>query len=306
MGCHSMRVVLGKRLTESVETTAAIRAELMNERKKLRELEEGAREAKKRKREAELIEMQAKAAKMHEEAVEKAKQGDKAEDAKGKGKKLNQALAAAAAKGGGAGDEGADPAPPSKKMKKVKSSASVADLPLASSSDPLVDLEPSFDLPDDLREFKGSPGDKKGLVTFRHRQQKEKARLDKLKAEWDKERKTREREREATRKAEEQEERRREKGMKAAEEAIQGHLEALEAEAERLAIRRPPLGTDRFHRKYWWGLGGYKEGLLIECPQEGLHGHDSSCSAWVRVEDEGKIQAFLDKLDQRVREEAGP
>lgn len=40
--------------------------------------------------------------------------------------------------------------------------------------------------------------------------------------------------------------------------------ERLEAQEGRYAVRRQPLGSDRFNRCYWWGLAGNKEALLLQ------------------------------------------
>ena len=61
--------------------------------------------------------------------------------------------------------------------------------------------EPSFELPERLREFTGASGDKKALVQWRHEQQAEKRRLDKERNKWMAEQLRRQRELEATEKA---------------------------------------------------------------------------------------------------------
>lgn len=38
----------------------------------------------------------------------------------------------------------------------------------------------------------------------------------------------------------------------------------LEQQEGRYAVRRQPLGSDRFNRSYWWGLGGNKDALLLQ------------------------------------------
>lgn len=40
--------------------------------------------------------------------------------------------------------------------------------------------------------------------------------------------------------------------------------ERLEQQEGRYAVRRQPLGSDRFNRCYWWGLAGNKEALLLQ------------------------------------------
>ncbi len=71
-------------------------------------------------------------------------------------------------------------------------------------------------------------------------------------------------------------------------------------EAERKLLykphRRQPLGLDRASRRYWWGIGGNKEELLIESPDSGLIAIVSS---------EKDIDAVLSSLDARgIRESA--
>lgn len=38
----------------------------------------------------------------------------------------------------------------------------------------------------------------------------------------------------------------------------------LEQQEGRYAVRRQPLGADRFNRSYWWGLAGNKDALLLQ------------------------------------------
>lgn len=40
--------------------------------------------------------------------------------------------------------------------------------------------------------------------------------------------------------------------------------EEFEAELERCAVRRAPLGWDRAHRRYWWGLAGERACIYTE------------------------------------------
>ena len=89
---------------------------------------------------------------------------------------LPQAKAAAEAPAEG-GDKGGDKLPPSKKQKSDKGAAQPAVEE--------TDAEPSFELPDELVEWKGSPSDRKGQLEFRQKQQKERSRLDKEKAKWE-------------------------------------------------------------------------------------------------------------------------
>lgn len=40
--------------------------------------------------------------------------------------------------------------------------------------------------------------------------------------------------------------------------------EELEAKLEKYSVRRGPLGTDRHHRCYWWGLAGHRSVVWVE------------------------------------------
>ncbi len=46
--------------------------------------------------------------------------------------------------------------------------------------------------------------------------------------------------------------------------------EALEERLERYATRRAPLGADRQHRRYWWGLAGHRASVWVEDLQVSL------------------------------------
>ena len=66
-------------------------------------------------------------------------------------------------------------APPTKKARDDGTSNNVGE----------EELPPSFELPEELKAWNGSPSDRKGQLEFRQRQQKERARLDKEKARWE-------------------------------------------------------------------------------------------------------------------------
>lgn len=40
--------------------------------------------------------------------------------------------------------------------------------------------------------------------------------------------------------------------------------EELEEKLEKYSVRRVPLGTDRHHRRYWWGLAGHRPVVWVE------------------------------------------
>ena len=48
------------------------------------------------------------------------------------------------------------------------------------------------------------------------------------------------------------------------EEAVWRAQEALEERLEKYAVRRLPLGSDRHHRRYWWGLAGHRGEVWVE------------------------------------------
>jgi hypothetical protein len=60
-------------------------------------------------------------------------------------------------------------------------------------------------------------------------------------------------------------------------------------------VRRTPLGADRAHRRYWWGLGGERGCILAE-EEGGRIG---------RLEHPEQLDAVLDALDGRGVREAG-
>ncbi|GAX84054.1 hypothetical protein CEUSTIGMA_g11478.t1 [Chlamydomonas eustigma] len=154
--------------------------------------------------------------------------------------------------------------------------------------------EPSFELPEHLKSWKGDAQDRKGMLEWRQQQQKARAKLDQEKARWEAERRAREKAKEAEMKAEAEEERKREKERRSLEESIQSKQEALEKALERLALRRSPLGSDRHGRQYWWSVGGYCSGLLVLESQE---------DQWKLLDQEDQIKMLMDSLDlQGIRE----
>jgi hypothetical protein len=68
--------------------------------------------------------------------------------------------------------------------------------------------------------------------------------------------------------------------------------EALERELDRCNIRRAPLGIDRHHRRYWWGLAGLKSLVLVE----------HSDGVWSAIATPEQLDALIYSLDTRVRE----
>ncbi|PSC69056.1 DDT domain-containing protein [Micractinium conductrix] len=153
--------------------------------------------------------------------------------------------------------------------------------------------EPSFELPKRLREYGGPSDDKKLLLQWRQEQQAEKRRLEKERNRWVAEQLRRQREQEAAEKAAAQVEKAKQREKEEKEEAILRAQEELEAKLEKYSVRRGPLGTDRHHRCYWWGLAGHRSVVWVE-DAEGRWGSFSSTA---------ELDALLVSLNRRgVRE----
>jgi hypothetical protein len=58
---------------------------------------------------------------------------------------------------------------------------------------------------------------------------------------------------------------------------IPRRLDDLEKEMEKCAVRRAPLGADRHHRAFWWGLGGHGAALLVQADAAAL---DANRGRW--------------------------
>jgi hypothetical protein len=71
--------------------------------------------------------------------------------------------------------------------------------------------------------------------------------------------------------------------------------EAFEKELEKCSVRRNPLGWDRKHRRYWWGLAGERSVIYLEDGDGriGLLTHPS------------QLDALLEVLDARGLRESG-
>jgi len=124
--------------------------------------------------------------------------------------------------------------------------------------------DPSFELPDHLKEYSGDPDDKKALIQFRQAQQAEKRRLDRERSRWLGDILRAQRAEEARLKEEKDAEKAKVRAREEAEEALALAQEALEEKMERYAVRRLPLGYDRHMRRYWWGLAGHRPAVLVE------------------------------------------
>lgn len=150
-------------------------------------------------------------------------------------------------------------------------------------------IAPSFELPEDLVEFRGDHDDKKALLVFRQMQQAEKRRLEKEKAKWLGETLRAQRTQEARRKEEKNAEKAKAEAREKAEEALARAQDALDEKAEKYAVRRTPLGHDRHFRRYWWGLGAYRTAVLVE----------DAVGNWGMYASLAHLNAFLGSLDRR-------
>ncbi|KAL4440713.1 hypothetical protein ABPG77_000422 [Micractinium sp. CCAP 211/92] len=248
-----MRGILQRRADEAEDAKRDVREELAEQRKALKELLDSEKEERKRKR----------------EERRKAEEEEKAA--------AEAAAAAAAAEGEATAQQTQrqDGQQPMDVDGQVRQS------------------EPSFELPERLREYTGPPGDKKALVQWRQEQQAEKRRLEKERNRWMADQLRRQRELEAQEKAAREAEKAKQREKEEKEEAIMRAQEALEERLERYATRRAPLGADRQHRRYWWGLAGHRASVWVEDLQ----------GRWGSVSTLAELDALVASLDRRgVRE----
>ncbi|EFN58898.1 expressed protein [Chlorella variabilis] len=254
---EKMRRVLQRREDEAVDAKRDVRGELAEQRKQLKELLDAEKEERKRKREDE--------------------------------RRAAEEVAAAAAEASAAAAEGTEcgaAAVQQDGQKPASKQGSVA---------PMDVDGPSFELPERLREFTGADNDKKALLQWRQEQQTEKRRLDKERNKWMAEQLRRQREVEAAEKAAREAEKAKQREKEEKEEAIFRAQEALEEKLEKYSTRRAPLGADRHHRRYWWGLAGHRPAVYVE-DGEGRWGSVSSLA---------ELDALVGSLDRRgIREMA--
>ncbi|KAL6772309.1 hypothetical protein ACKKBG_A29735 [Auxenochlorella protothecoides x Auxenochlorella symbiontica] len=123
---------------------------------------------------------------------------------------------------------------------------------------------PSLELPPDLQEYGGDPDDRKAMLLFRQAQQTERRRLEKARDKWLGAELRRQRELESRLKEEREAERAAQHEIAAAEDALARLQDSQEQQLERLQLRRSPLGLDRHHRCYWYGLAGLRSCLMVQ------------------------------------------
>eukprot|EP00983_Pelagomonas_calceolata_P113558 1160000-Pelagomonas_calceolata.AAC.11 len=69
--------------------------------------------------------------------------------------------------------------------------------------------------------------------------------------------------------------------------------EQLDREAERTTVRRSPLGSDRYHRRYWWDVAGCKGAVLVEAAEGG--------ALEALLTTQAQVLALADSLNTKVR-----
>ena len=67
--------------------------------------------------------------------------------------------------------------------------------------------------------------------------------------------------------------------------------ELYEQEMEQYIVRPCPLGLDRKHRRYWWGVGGVRGCVSVEGEHEG---------EWHRIDCPEQLEQLAASLDTRV------
>ncbi|PRW55979.1 DDT domain-containing isoform A [Chlorella sorokiniana] len=254
---EKMRGILQRRQDEAEDAMRDVRGEVAEQRKQLKELLDAEKEERRRKREERRKEEEEKAA----AAAPAAGEGQPVDGPAGEGRD---------------GEKG--------------SGAAAMDV---DGQDQQQEQEPSFELPERLREYTGPADDRKALVQWRQEQQAEKRRLEKERNKWIAEQLRRQRELEAKEKAARAEQELREKEKREMFEAIEQAQEELEEKLEKYATRRLPLGFDRHQRRYWWGLAGHRPVVWVE-DAEGRWGAYSTAT---------ELEGLMASLDRRgVRE----
>ena len=150
------------------------------------------------------------------------------------------------------------------------------------------------ELPEGLREFNGDPNDLKAKEEFEKMQKIAKRKMQKERIRWIADEQRRLRQEEAAVRASEEVKAKREKEKEAANAAIARAAEELEERLEKNSIRRRPLGFDRHHRCYWYGLAGHRAALYVEDRGRGIWGEISTIES---------VEKLMNSLDRRgIRE----
>ncbi|GBG63385.1 hypothetical protein CBR_g38007 [Chara braunii] len=112
-----------------------------------------------------------------------------------------------------------------------------------------AEQEPTFEVPEHIREFKGDHSDRRAVLAHKEMVRREEERLQRLKVDY---MKRKEKELRAAKRAREEEQRKAEEAVKLREEREKKRDEAFEREMCKLILRAQPLGKDRYHNRYWW------------------------------------------------------
>ncbi|BDA46316.1 probable Bromodomain adjacent to zinc finger domain protein 1A at N-terminal half [Coccomyxa sp. Obi] len=155
--------------------------------------------------------------------------------------------------------------------------------------------EPQWELPEDLQEYRGDPGDRKALLAFRQEQHAARQAMEAERAKWAGEQRKQSKGKGGDKASKAEAERSRAREIAEAEEAVARRQEEFEAELERCAVRRAPLGWDRAHRRYWWGLAGERACIYTE---------DGAGRIGLMTAPD-QLQALMAVLDSRGCREAG-
>ena len=155
--------------------------------------------------------------------------------------------------------------------------------------------EKSFELPEELQEYKGDKNDKEALSEFEKRQASARRKLEKERTRWLADQLRARRAEEARLRKIEEEKLTLQKESKAAEEALMLAEQAYRERIEKLRLRQEPIGVDRYYRKYFWGLAGLRGALFIVDKNEKLS----------EINTETDLDILLSTLDSRgIREKA--
>ncbi|GMH41952.1 hypothetical protein BSKO_09871 [Bryopsis sp. KO-2023] len=223
---EKLRDILQNRM-DSAETLArSMRVELTETKQKLKELLDAEKEERKRKRE---------------------------EQAAAKRATAEQGKATVVENGNGVEDGVKAEEEPDKKKQKLSNSENTMETDL-----------PCFELPPELREYKGSPSNRRQMSQFRQKQQAEKRRLEKEQRRWEAEERKRLKALEIEERARKEMEVQKKKEKEAAEEAVSRVQDLYEKQLAKVSLRSDVLGYDRHHQHYWWALGSHHPVIYVE------------------------------------------